>query len=164
VSGDRVDASVKRHLPYFGALRQLSLSCGASAGEAYRFAQFEMVDAPTVVHIERREDGSTVLHVAQLEGPTWRGPGQRTLVESLDVPTEAWEPLQAAVSAARFWELAPYELWEGVDGSAWFLEARRGWSYHVVLRISPPDGPFRQLGELMLSLARPPLPEPKAPR
>lgn len=36
---------------------------------------------------------------------------------------------------------------------AWIVEARRGRFYHIVNRATPPDGPFRAIGQTFLRLA-----------
>lgn len=156
----RADDNARRvELPYFAAMGEPSLSCGPVTGEIFRFSQFERGGAPTTVRIARLTDGTVKASISQLEAPWWKGPGRPIIRDTKRLTETDWNRLKVAAVSARFWELIPYEHRGGEDGSDWFVEARRGPSYHVVLRISPPDGPFRQLGELMLALARPPLPE-----
>jgi hypothetical protein len=157
------DAARLGPLPYLAAMREPSLSCGAVQGDVFRLIQFERGGAPTIVRIARPADASVTAWVSQLEAPWWEGPGPLLVHETKALTPADWDRLQQAVAAARFWELPASEPGPLSGGSSWFLEGRRAWSYHVVLR-TPSPGPFLDVAELMLSLARPPLPEPKAPR
>jgi hypothetical protein len=151
-SDDFVRRWYSKHLR---AMSEPSLSCGALAeAEVYRFLWLRTFHRPIAIRVARTITGTTLVGI-ELTGAGGYEPGAVAQRVQRAVSTGEWESLTKALGAIDFWR-APTEValpGEGLDGSQWIIEGRRGGQYHLVDRWSPRDAPYRNVGLTFLRLA-----------
>lgn len=148
------DQTHEYYANFLRAMGEPSLSCGAGANDAYRVTRLEHTGVPVTVRIARTASGIQVSST-KLEAPTWNlPPGDIVDQRHFETSIAAWDFVAAALERADFWRLPTSQHRGAPDGpgTAWIIEARRGQSYHVVVKASPPKGAFRDLGVLILSV------------
>jgi hypothetical protein len=115
-------------------------SLAVDGPETYRFVWLRSFRDPIAMRLARTPEGIRVLSV---EGDAHSNKILRR--HEFPVTDAAWAKFVSHVEAADFWNLPkddPDEL-TGEDGADWILEGRRNGKYHVVVRWSPKNGPFR---------------------
>ncbi len=135
------------------AMNEPSLSCGDTNGDSYRFLWLRTFHAPIAVRIDRTPEKSTISAV-QLSGAGGYDPGSIADRTTRDLSAQNVDSLLAAFDTADFWHLPSWKTSMGADGAQWIVEARSRGQYHVVDRWSPKAGPFQDLANRFLSLAR----------
>ena len=131
-----------------------SLSCGNLEGETYRFLWLRTFHPPIAVRLTVTQGTARILSV-QLSGAGGYDPG--TVVHRAEhlLPPQEWNQVRDAINVAHFWQMGAWEGKPGgLDGAQWVIEGRAGAKYHVVDRWCPESGPVRELGLLLMRLAR----------
>ena len=143
--------------PYLTAMNEPSLwdRSKDSATESYRFLWLRTFHHPAALRLELAPDGSGVLTVKVLSGQGGYDPGD--LIENREVRVDKVKLKRFfdLLSAARFWDLPsedqnPNEIVN--DGAQWIVEGAREGHYHVVDRVSPRRGPYRDIALLLMKL------------
>lgn len=142
---------------WYGSLlykaREPSLSCGEREGTTYRFLYLPTWGPALVVRVDLTA-GQAVLHAVELTGHAGFHLGEAACQVARPLAPGEVHHLLMALDRAQFWELPTKEEGMlGCDGTTWVVEGRSGNDYHVVDRWEP-DGPFGELGEVFLTLAR----------
>jgi hypothetical protein len=133
------------------AVAEPSLSCGKRPSRDYRFLWIGSFAEPVVIRAtvpaDRDQAASVLLDGVGYDAArlTQRRLSALTLVDQ--------RRLMAAFSRCEFWNMPAPSDGPIPDGSTWVIEGRSGAVYHVVSRVSPRPGPFRDLGLLFMELA-----------
>jgi hypothetical protein len=143
--------------PYLTAMKESSLweRSKDSETESYRFLWLRSFHHPVSLRLDVASDGSGVLAVKVLSGQGGYDPGK--LIENREVRIEKLRVKRflELLGAARFWDLPSEEKDPNevvVDGAQWIIEGTGGGHYHVVDRISPPRGPYRDAALFLMRL------------
>lgn len=153
----------RRFALYLSAMREPSLSCGASQDdETYRFLLLPSFSGAIAVRISRRGHRypleAVVLDREQgadhpTNGMAGYGPGKIANRVTKELTGAQWRSVVVALRDARFWRRKTgVRDFIGIDGSDFVIEARREGRYHVVSRWAGADGTL-ELGNLFLDLA-----------
>ena len=135
------------------ALREPSVAALAGTqGHAYRFLWLRTFDAPIAVRIDVAPDGSGTLTVKVTSGRGGYEPGTLVTDQRRAMPRAEVRQFLSRLNTARFWTLPTREpeieedgsITVKADGAQWILEGVRRGRYHVVDRLGPEPGAYRE--------------------
>lgn len=147
-----VGEAYSRHLTAMG---ERSLSDGKNACEfAYRFLWLRSLRRPISIRIQKGGPAVT-LRAVELDGG--EGQGLRKIAREVNrelSPSEI-EMAVGKVAKAGFWQMkaAAMEDRLATGGSCWIMEGSQGGAYHVVDRLTPGSGDFKELGLCFIQLS-----------
>src|SRR5579859_4677030 len=131
--------------------------------ESYRFHWSRTFDHPICVRLDVNPDGTGQLTVKITDGKGGYDPGKLIRNKRNKLSKEQVALFRDNIKEKGFWNLSSFEKEEKrfdekgqevdtvtVDGADWTVEAVRAGKYHMVSRLSPKDGPVREIGILMM--------------
>jgi hypothetical protein len=121
--------------------------------ETYRFLWLRTFHNPVAVRLEFAHDGSTVLFAKVATGTGGFPDKKPHLLQNFSRPVSAEQAksFQQLLEKVDFWALPTEDMHRGEDGAEWIFEGVKQGTYHVVVRWTPEQGKFRELG-MMLAL------------
>lgn len=133
------------------SLYEQSITPSGSIAKSYRFTWLRSFHAPVFVRVDEDAIGEMRLVAKRLSGRGGYKPGRIAATVSRALTMAEKDRLRQALTSANVAHLDPINCAIGTDGAQWIFEVRDGASYRFVNRWSPPSGPVRQLGELLVS-------------
>lgn len=135
---------------------------GIQEGEVYRFTWLRSFHQPIVIRLTLDTNESGKLFAKVMSGSGGHGPADvSTRDEFRLIPADVASFLEK-LQKAHFWGLPTKVPLSGLDGAEWIVEGVKDGKYHVVVRWSPKDGPYRDSClYLMFTLATLRIPDPE---
>jgi hypothetical protein len=120
----------------------------------YRFLLLRSFHQPFSVRLMVAANGTASLSGIYIRPGYGYGPALTVNRETLNITPPDVQTFESLLDKADFWSLGPGRACITCrDGSDWLLEGVQGGRYHVVLRWSPKDGPFREACERLMKLS-----------
>lgn len=143
--------------PYFRAAEEISLSCGAEPGEAYRVYWGGGYGVPSVIASLVRVGSDWRVSATQFE-PWYDRPHFAVARHTQGAVAGHEGPAIArALDAAGFWTTRVWQQDEN-EGTIWVIEARVDGRYRAVTRVQP-DAAFASAAHRLVRLTGMPVPE-----
>lgn len=163
------DARIREQLGRFmGAAGASQLWCGTAVTDGYRGLWLPSYRPALMASLIRTETGwlaeRTEFVDPRLQGEAlkfpWRVARQHRSVPS----TMSVNDFLDSLDRGQFWRTPSWaHSSDTMDGSAWFIEARRGSTYRIVTRINSSDPSFEGSLRLLVRAAGQPVPEEMKP-
>jgi len=80
-------------------------------------------------------------------------PGEIIYNEKSKVKVEDLDIFKGYLILMNFWNIPSYEDHLSLDGAGWILEGLHNGTYKIVIRWSPKEGDFRELGLHLVAMA-----------
>jgi hypothetical protein len=124
-----------------------SLSCEPPSADTFRLLLVPAWGAPKAIRITQTRPESFLT--------VTRGKSSTQVTTAMS-PTGDMQRLSEAIARAGFWTMPTFDdaTERCRDGTLWLLEGRSRNAYHVVLRGCPTSGPFKDVGLMLLRLAK----------
>lgn len=164
-NNDKPDDSVtSRYVMELKALHEPSLLALTDypVSHSFRFLWLRSFDHPIALRLTiLDESGVAQLTVKVADGKGGYEPGDLITNKSLPVSAPEVQGFLKLVDQAKFWKLATREdvvrpdgtVTVTADGANWVVEGVQGKRYHVVDRLSPMDGAYRDMALELLRLS-----------
>jgi hypothetical protein len=128
---------------------------------SYRFLWLRSFHEPVSVRIKIHSNGAGTLYVKMCDHNAWHGPNTKmedktnTKIEdrTVDLTKDAVDAIMEKLNDAEYWDMPAHRVTFGLDGASWLVEGVMSGQYRVVLRWSPVEGAYRELGLHFLKLS-----------
>lgn len=162
---DKTDSSIaSRYVAELKALHEPSLLelTGYPVSHSFRFLWLRTFDHPIALRLTiLDESGVAQLTVKVAEGKSGYEPGNLIVNKSLPISAQEVQGFLRLVEQTQFWKLAATEdivrpdgtVTVTADGADWVVEGVQGKRYHLVDRLSPKDGAYRDMALELLRLS-----------
>lgn len=120
----------------------------------YRFLWLRTFDAPIAIRIETNSLGAGLLFAKATDGKAGYLPGKLVTDDVQRLTADHIDGFLAKLDHVQFWQLPATDYSrQGFDGADWVVEGVKDGRYHVVVRWSPGNAPFRELALHMVELS-----------
>ena len=126
--------------------------------EGYRFLWLRTFRQPIAIRMTIRPDGSAQLTGIEMTGKGGYDPGIVATTQIVEISQDQIHQFRSLLDTTEYWSMPTVDVRlheERIrDGDEWILEGVRDGRYHVVARVSPRNGTYREACLYLLSLSK----------
>ena len=128
------------------------------SADSYRFLWLRTFQHPIAIRLTIRPDGTAQLTGIEMNGKGGYDPGTLATTQIVEISNDQIHQFQGLMQTTEYWSMPtvdPRLHEERIrDGAEWILEGARDGRYHVVARLSPQDGTYREACLYLLNLSK----------
>jgi len=157
---DLSDSRSRRYAKLLRAIGEPSLLDAAKnkPSDSYRFLWLRSFRQPIAIRLTIRPDGTGQLMGVEMTGRSGYDPGVVATTEIVEISQDQIHQLKNLLQTTDYWSMPTVDVRlheERIrDGAEWILEGARDGRYHVVARLSPQNGTYREACLYLLKLSK----------
>jgi len=128
------------------------------SADSYRFLWLPTFRQPIAIRLAIRSDGTAQLTGIEMTGKGGYDPGLVATIEIVEISQDQIHQFRGLLQTTEYWSMLTVDSKlheESIrDGDEWVLEGVRDGRYHVVARVSPRNGTYREACLYLLSLSK----------
>jgi hypothetical protein len=126
--------------------------------DSYRFLWLRSFHQPIAIRLTIRPDGTAQLTGIEMSGKGGYDPGIVATTQIIEISQDQTHQFQDLLQTTEYWSMPTVDVRlheERIrDGAEWILEGARDGCYHVVARLSPQNGTYREACLYLLKLSK----------